>query len=252
MSLKGKTVLVLGATGNCGAPVVEFFDKEGAIVYGTARSQEKFEAVRKEYGWSDAVTYVESDFSSDDAAADSAKKIMDATGGNLLYVINNIGFVTVGKSVLEASSEDILAITSEEFLPSHRASREFIKLLGDTEGATVTIVSGGLGHGLFPGVSKIFGGGFKNGMLINSVSCFNAAIVDDGLKVSVCGACIWFGVSRKGETENQFGFPSDVESGPVLGAAFAAMAIGKKAGQNVDMKTLEDAVEVGKEYKQDD
>ena len=175
---------------------------------------------------------------------------MDATGGDLLYVINNIGFGTGGKSILETTSEDILAITNEDFLPSHRASREFIKLLGDTEGATVTIVNGGLGHGLFPGWSKYCGRSFKNGILINSVSCFNAAIVDDSLKVSVCGACVWFSVSRKGETKNQFGLSSDIESGFKLAKAFATMAIGKKAGQNVDMKTVEEAEEVGKEYEQ--
>eukprot|EP00977_Amphora_coffeiformis_P019084 scaffold6899_cov183-Amphora_coffeaeformis.AAC.17 len=249
MSLKGKTVVILGATGNVGAAVVEFFDKEGAVVYGTSRTKEKFEQVRKEYGWSDAVTYVDSDFSSDEAAAESAKKIMDVTGGNLLYVVNNIGFATVGKSALEATSVDILGYTTQEFLPSHRASREFIKLLGNTEGASVTISSGGFGHGLGPGMSKLFGGSIKNVMLINSVSCFNSAIVDDGLKVTVSSACIWFGVSRQGQEKNQFGFPSDVESGPKLGAAYAALAIGKKAGEVVDLKAIEDAMEVGKMYE---
>ena len=249
MSLKGKTVVVLGATGNVGAAVVEFFDKEGALVFGTSRTKEKFEDVRSEYGWSDTVTYVDADFDSDEAAADSAKKILDATDGKLLYVVNNIGFATVGKSALEATSEDILGYTTDEFLPSHRASREFIKLLGNTEGATVTISSGGFGYGLSPGMSKLYGGSIKNSMLINSVSCFNAAIVDDGLKVSVSSACIFFGVSRKGQGTNQFDFPSDVESGSKLATAFAALAIGKKAGQVVDLKSVEDAVEVGKEYK---
>mmetsp|Transcript_37499 Transcript_37499/g.81700 ORF Transcript_37499/g.81700 Transcript_37499/m.81700 type:complete len:250 (-) Transcript_37499:134-883(-) len=249
MSLKDKTVVVLGATGNVGAAVVEFFDKEGALVFGTSRSKEKFDQVRKEYGWSDAVTYVDSDFSSDEAAAESAKKIMDATDGKLLYVVNNIGFATVGKSALEATSEDILSMTTNEFLPSHRASREFIKLLGDKEGSTVTISSGGLGHGLQPGMSKFYGGSYKNVMLINSVSCFNSAIVDDGLKVSVCSACIWFGVSRKGEEKNQFGFPSETDSGEKLASAFATLAVGKKAGEVVDLKSVEVAVEVGKEYE---
>ena len=206
--------------------------------------------MRKEYGWSDAVTYVDADFSSDEKAAESAKNILDATDGNLLYVINNIGFATVGKSALEATSEDILGYSTNEFLPSHRASREFIKLLGQTEGATVTITSGGFGHGLGPGMSKLYGGSIKNVMLINSVSCFNSAIVDDGLKVSVSSACIWFGVSRKGEEKNQFGFPSDADSGTKLAGAFATLAIGKKAGEVVDLKTVEDAVAVEKEYKE--
>ena len=249
MSLKGKTVAVLGATGNVGAAIVEFFDKEGAHVFGTSRSKEKFDHVRKEYGWSDAVTYVDSDFSSDEAAAESAKKIMEATEGKLLYVVNNVGFATVGKSALEATTEDILGFTNDEFLPSHRASREFIKLLGDKEGSTVTISSGGFGHGLQPSMSKLYGGSIKNAMLINSVSCFHSAIVDDGLKVSVSSACIWFGVSRKGEEKNQFGFPSDVNSGSKLATAFATLAVGKKAGEVVDLKTVEDAVEVGKDYE---
>lgn len=249
MSLKGKTVLVLGATGNVGAAVVELFDKEGALVFGTSRTKEKFEQVRTEYGWSDAVTYVEADFDSDEAAATSAKKIMDLTEGKLLYVINNIGFATVGKSALEATTEDMMGYVQGEFLPSHRASREFIKLLGQTEGATVTISSGGFGHGLHPGMSKLYGGSLKNVMLINSLSCFNAAIVDDGLKVSVSSACIWFGVSRKNQDKNQFGMDSDKESGSKLASAYAALAIGKKSGQVVDLKTAEDAIEVGKEYE---
>jgi len=250
MSLKGKTVVVLGATGNVGAAVVELFDKEGATVFGTSRTKDKFEEVRQEYGWSDAVQYVEdSDFGSDPAAAASAKKILDATEGKLQYVVNNIGFATVGKSALEATSDDILGYLTNEFLPSHRASREFIKLLGDTEGATVTISSGGFGHGLFPGMSKMFGGSIKNACLINSLSCFHSAIVDDGLKVSVSSPCIWFGVSRKGQGTNQFGMSTDTESGSKLAKAFAACAIGKKAGQVVDLKTVEDAAEVGKEYE---
>lgn len=50
MSLKGKSIAILGATGNVGAAIVEYFDSQGAIVYGTARTQDKFEQVRKEYG----------------------------------------------------------------------------------------------------------------------------------------------------------------------------------------------------------
>jgi hypothetical protein len=247
-SLKGKTAVVLGATGNVGAAVVSYFDQQGAKVFGTARTQDKFEQVRKEYGWSDAVTFVESDFSSEEAAATSAQKIMDATDGKLMYVINNIGFATIGKSALEATTEDLLSYTTNEFLPSHRASKEFIKLLGNTEGASVTISSGGFGLGLWPGMSKVYGGSFKNSMLINSVSCFNAAIVDDGLKVSVSSACIFFGVSRKNQERNQFDMPCDIESGSKLAKAYAALALGKKAGEVVHLKAVEDAVELGKEY----
>ncbi len=225
-------------------------DKQGAVVFGTSRSSEKFESVRKEYGWSSSVKYVEgTDFDSDEAAEASAKKVWEVTGGNLLHVVNNIGFATVGKSALEATTEDIDQYVMKDFLPSFRASREFIKLLGKVEGSTVTISSGGFGYGLQPGMSKLYGGSAKNALLNNLSSCFNAAIVDDGLKVKCQVISIFFGVSRKGQDKNQFGFPTESDSGSKLALAYLALTTGKHAGRTVDVKTIQDAIEVGKDYE---
>lgn len=66
--------------------------------------------------------------------------------------------------------------------------------------------------------------------------------------MSVSSTCIWFGVSRKRQGKNPFGLDSHVESVTKLAKGFTAFAIGQKAGQLVDLKTVEDAEEVGKEY----
>ena len=251
MSVKGTTVVVLGATGNVGAAVVELFDKEGAVVFGTSRSSEKFESVRKEYGWSENVQFLEgTDFDSDEAAEASAKKIFEVTEGKLLHVVNNIGFATVGKSALEATTEDIGQYVMKDFLPIFRASKEFIKLLGDVEGSTVTISSGGFGYGLQPGMSKLYGGSAKNALLNNLSTCFNAAIIDDGLKVKCQVISIFFGVARKGQDKNQFGMPSDSDSGSKLAKAYLGLTVGKRAGTTVDVKAVADAVEVGNDYEE--
>jgi NAD(P)-dependent dehydrogenase (short-subunit alcohol dehydrogenase family) len=250
MSLKGKTVVVLGATGNVGAAVVELFDKEGAIVFGTSRSSAKFESVREEYGWSANVKFVEDiDFDSDDAAEAAAQKVWEATGGELLHVVNNIGLGTVGKTVLETTTEDIEQYVMKDFLPSFRASKEFVKLLGQVEGSTVTISSGGFGYGLMPGMSKMYGASAKNALLNNLASCFNAAIVDNGLKVKCQVIPIFFSISRKGQDKNQLGFPSEIDSGAKVAQAYLALTTGKRAGHTIDVKTIEDAIEVGKDYE---
>ena len=165
---------------------------------------------------------------------------MDASDGKLLHVISNIGFATVGKSALEMTTADFDTMFNDEFLPSFRAAQQFIKLLGDVEGSTVTLSSGGFGYGLQPTMSKLYGGSVKNALLNNTASCFNAAVVDDGLKVKVQVVSIFYGVSRKGETKNQFGFPSDPESGHKTAQGFLAVLSGKQAGTVVDLKTAED------------
>ena len=247
MSLEGKVIAVLGATGNVGAAIVELFDKEGAKVYGTSRSEEKFESVRKEYGWSDKVKYAQSDFSTDEAAVETASKIMKLTGGKLLHVVSNIGFATIGKSALEYGTEDMLSMINNELLPSFRASQAFIKELGNTEGSTVTLTAGGFGYGLKPTMSSLYGGSIKNAILMNLATCFDAAIVDDGLKTSAQVVSIFYGVSRKGEKQNQWGFPADESSGLGSAKAFLAALTGKFAGQIMDMKKPEDGEKFLKE-----
>ena len=87
---------------------------------------------------------------------------------------------------------------------------------------------------------ELYGGSVKNAILMNLATCFNAAIVDDGLKTSAQVVSIFYGVSRKGEKTNQWGFPADEASGSKSAKAFLAALSGKFAGQVMDLKSPED------------
>ncbi len=108
--LTGKKVLVTGATGGIGAEICRVFAKQGAIVTGTGRRQEKLNELRDELG-ADSFYPLVADLSDAEQVKDVVPKAIDLMGG-IDILVNNAGITKDGLSMRmkESDFDDVIAV----------------------------------------------------------------------------------------------------------------------------------------------
>ncbi|CAL5223779.1 g6345 [Coccomyxa viridis] len=101
--LKGKNVLLTGASRGIGRAIAEAYAKNGARLFIVARTTEKLEEVKEscEKLGSPEVTILEADMLQEDDLA----KISEAVKGEVDVLVNNAGMATSG-SILEGSPDE--------------------------------------------------------------------------------------------------------------------------------------------------
>lgn len=153
-----------------------------------------------------------------------------------------MGFVVVAKAPTATSSEVAHIALEDGFFNTWLVAKAFLPALKPREGASFTMVSGGLAHGLgFPGAESLWLATAKNAIVNALTHGLAAETMND--KVRVNTLCIHFGVAPVGGTKNQLGMDAEHDT-LHLAPAFLAVADGKSRGQVICLHSWADVAKV--------
>lgn len=246
MSLQGKTIVIAGATGVVGSGVVRHALDAGATVVGISRSADKLGQLRSTIGIGPSEPFREviGDFNSEDAAGKAKEAVAAALRGAAIdHVVSNVGFVVVDKAPTATSLDVARRALDDGFFNNWLVAKAFLPALKSRDGASFTMVSGGLAHGLppFPGAETMWLATSKNA-IVNALTHGLAAETKSD-KVRVNTICIHFGVAPVGGKKNQLGMDAEHDT-LHLAPAFLALAEGTTRGQVVCLNTWADVAKV--------
>ena len=244
MSFEHRTVVVIGATGVVGGGVVRKYLDAGATVVGVSRSAANLEKLRQQMGISgrDAFQSVVADFK-DEPSADQAKEAILSVipGGAIDHVVSVQGFVEFAKPPTHSSLDALKSALSDGLYNNYLAAKALLPELKSRDGASFTLVSGGLAH--FPPPNPALWLGTVKNAAINALTYALAAETSNN-KVRVNTICIHFGVAPVGGSQNQFGMPSEGDT-LRLAPAFLGLARGTQKGQVLCLSSWADAERLG-------
>jgi NAD(P)-dependent dehydrogenase (short-subunit alcohol dehydrogenase family) len=153
---------------------------------------------------------------------------LKALGGKAIdHVVSVQGFVAFGKAPTETPINALRGALDDGLYNNLLAAQTFLPDMKNRDGATFTLVSGGLAHIPPPNVA-VWLATIKNA----SLNALNLALAAETAndKVRVNTVCIHFGVAAPGGTKNQLGLPAERDT-LALGPAFLGLARGTQKGQ---------------------
>lgn len=240
MLANNQVVVVLGATGVVGSGAVRKFLDAGATVVGVSRSAQKLAELKTllELGADAPFHAVVGDFT-DEASAAATRQAVDAAlaGRASDHVVSVQGFVSIVQAPTDTALAAVKQALDDGFYNNYLAAKVFLPDLKAREGASFTLVSGGLAH--FPPPSPTMWLATVKNAALNAL---NHALASETARdaVRVNTICIHFSVAPIGGDKNQFGMPA--ESTTVrLGAAFVGLARGAHKGQLLCLSSFADA-----------
>lgn len=244
MSFAQQTVVVIGATGVVGGGVVRRYLDAGAKVVGVSRSAANLEKLRQQQhiGQGEAFVPVVADFK-DEPAADKAKEaILAAIAGEALHhVVSAQGFVEFAKPPTHSSLDTLKGALDDGLYNNFLAAKALLPELKGRQGASFTLVSGGLAH--FPPPNPALWLGTIKNAALNALTYALAAETANN-KVRVNTVCIHFGVAPVGGSQNQFGMPAEGDT-LRLAPAFLGVAQGTQKGQVICLGSWAEAEQLG-------
>lgn len=244
MSFENRTVVVIGATGVVGGGVVRKYLDAGATVVGVSRSAANLEKLKQQMGISgrDAFHSVVADFK-DEPSADQAKEsiLSVVPGGAIDHVVSVQGFVEFAKPPTHSSLDALKSALNDGLYNNFLAAKALLPDLKGRDGASFTLVSGGLAH--FPPPNPALWLGTVKNAALNALTYALAAETSNN-KVRVNTICIHFGVAPVGGSQNQFGMPSEGDT-LRLAPAFLGVARGTQKGQVICLGSWTDAERLG-------
>ena len=234
----GKTVVVLGASGVVGTGIVRRFLDSGATVVAVSRSAANLDKLKERIAVAGHEPFhaVVGDFDTDDAARAAFDAISVKIGGAAIdHVITSQGFPNMTRAASITPVAELQTVLEAGLYNTLRAAQVFLPGLKAREGASFTLVSGGLAH-VPPPMPGLWLGTVKNAA-VNALSLALAAeTAKDAVRVNT--VCIHFGVAPPGESKNQFGMPAkDTMS---LAPAFLSIARGMQKGKVLCLASLQD------------
>lgn len=137
LHLKGKVVVVTGASKGIGLSVVESLVREGAqVVAGSRTSTPELDALAAEHD----VTLVPVDLSTAEGPETLVREAVERHG-RIDVLVNNVGAAEPRGSFLEVSDEDWQKVFGLTFFSAVRASRAALPHLLAAEGASIVNIS---------------------------------------------------------------------------------------------------------------
>lgn len=141
--LKGKTVVVTGASQGLGKAIATEFASEGAHVYISSRNEEKLQAavkkIREKTG-NKEVNYAVCDMKNDDQIQSLVQKVVEKYGG-VDVLVNNAGGPPAGK-FMDMSDDEWFGAFEQNLLSVVRATKKVIPYMKKQEaGRIVNITS---------------------------------------------------------------------------------------------------------------
>jgi len=244
MAFQGKTVVVIGASGVVGSGVVRKYLDAGARVIGVSRSEGNLAKLRKTMSIGAGASFrgVVGDFRDENAASAARKSITSALDGAAIdHVVSVQGFAAFAKAPTETPVDDLRRALDDGLLNNYLAGKVLLPDLRSRDGATFTLVSGGLAH-IPPPVPTLWLGTVKNAALNALTHAFASETAND--KVRVNTVCIHFGVAPLGGNRNQFGMDAEGDT-MRLAPAFLGIARGTQKGQLICLGGWADADKLG-------
>lgn len=235
MSVSGKNVLVLGGTGVVGTGIINAFLEAGAHVIAVARSASKATELESKFQGKPLKTLVGGFDSAEQATKSKDDVVKILGGGTLNHIVSTLGFALVGETPVSKGSITLLHDTLKDIEPTFFSIGAFLDLVKDTEGASYTVVNGGLRHNCF--MPNMWSATVKNTALDGIILSLYKETED--AKVRANCVCIHFGVAPHGGTANQWGMPSSDTYD--LGPVFVKVATNAIKGESVCLNSIEDA-----------
>lgn len=243
MSFSNQVVVVIGATGVVGSGVVRKYLDAGATVVGVSRSEENLTKLKTLLNIGDNEPFhgVVGDFKDEASAQAAYDAVSAAVGGKAIdHVVTVQGFVTMTQSVLGTPLTVLKSAFDDGLYNNFLAAKVFLPQLKDRDGASFTLVSGGLAH-IPPPMAAVWLGGVK-GAAINALT--NALITETAQdKVRVNTVCIHFGVAPIGSDKNQFGMPTQ-GNGLRLAPIFLHLAGGTTKSKILCINSFDEAEQI--------
>jgi len=240
MALKGKTAVVLGASGYVGSGAVVQLLAAGAVVVAVGRTEAKLLELKGKLSKEHVGNFrhVAGDLAQDSHFEALKSKIAQVLGGQPVdHVVSSMGFVKTTGGVLASSLADLKDAFEEGLYPNYLAARAFLPDLKKRAGTTFTLTSGGLAH-IPPPAPSLWLGTVKNAALNGLSLALFGDTKDDAVRVNT--VCIHVPVAPIGSTDgkNQWGFvgPNTLE----LGSVYVAIARGQHKGQLICLGSLEE------------
>jgi NAD(P)-dependent dehydrogenase (short-subunit alcohol dehydrogenase family) len=240
MSFKDQNVVVIGATGVVGSGVVRKYLDAGATVVGVSRVADNIEKLKQTISIKEGEAFhgVVGEFK-DDASAAAVKNAVSAVLGGkpIQHIVSVQGFITFAKTPTETPIATLRSAFDDGLYNNLLAAQAFLPEMKGQDGASFTLVSGGLAH-IPPPMIRLWLATIKNA----SINALNRALAAETTndKVRVNTICIHFGVASVGGDKNQFGMPSERDT-LGLGAAFLGVAKGTQKGQLICLGSWADA-----------
>jgi len=233
--LSGKIAVVLGATGIVGSGATYNYLLEGATVVGIGRDKAKLAELAKKLGdlAKHFVPVVHTDYSDEKAATSLREAVYAALpkDSKIDHVVAAAGFVTPSDAPSKGGVKDLKKAFDEGLYPNVILVQALLSEVKQREGATFSLVSGGLAHFSGPDYLGVWTASVKGAAINALYNTVVAEVAKDGGKVRVGNYCIHYGVAYHGQDKNQWGMPGlDTH---VLGGAFTAFAIGSAKGRHV-------------------
>ena len=206
MSLAGKSVVILGATGNVGSGAAHALLAQGATVVLVGRDSAKLQALKTKLGNAANAHIVEGKFDTEHHAASTRDHVLKALGGKQYdHVISSLAFFNNAAAWATATPlADVQKALKDGFEPHFNAAHAFLPSLKNVEGSSFTIVSGGLAH--FTPAPALWLATLKNATLNTFTNVLVAETAAD--KVRVNCFCIHFGIAEFDGKKNQMGMDS--------------------------------------------
>lgn len=239
MSIEHQTVVILGATGVVGSGVVRAYLNQGATVVGVSRSADKLNQLKQQLDIKDSEPFlgVVGDFTDEPTAESTQHAVATALAGKPIdHVVSILGFVNYSKAPTEAPLSDLKGALADGLYNTFLASKVFLPQIKERDGATYTLVSGGLAH-MQPPMPALWLATVKNAAL-NALTLALAGETANS-KVRVNTLCIHFGVAPVGGNKNQFGMPAESDT-LRLGPAFVGLTRGTQKGQVICLSSFAD------------
>lgn len=246
MTLASKHVVVVGATGVVGSGIVRSYLDAGATVVGVSRSADNLArlAEQMKIGPGEPFHAVVGDFR-DEASATAARQAVAAALGDrpIDHVVTVQGFVVFAPPPTAAPVAILEGALADGLYNNLLAAKVFLPDLKAREGASFTLVSGGLAH--FPPPNPALWLGTVKNAAINALT-YALASETAGDQVRVNTICIHFGVAPVGGDRNQFGMVAEGNT-LRLAPAFLAVARGTRRGEVICLKSWADADKLGRD-----
>lgn len=220
-----------------GKGAVVAFLNQGHHVIVTTRDASKTAALKADLEKNGAkstakLDVVAAEFNTD-AAAKAAFEAVSAKGP-IKHVISVLGFVTPSPVPASQTTPDALnAVLDEGFWPSLRSINNFVPHLKDQEGASFTLLSGGLAHFVYEAAPPLWTGTLKNSFVNTLGMVLEAELRSAKLRFNV--ACLHYSVTWADAGQNQLGMPSAQNTND-FGVVFPAIASGNVRSQTLCFK----------------
>jgi NAD(P)-dependent dehydrogenase (short-subunit alcohol dehydrogenase family) len=244
MSFNNQVAVVIGASGVVGSGVVRKLLDSGAEVVAVSRSAANLERLREQIKVSASEPFlpVVADFKDPSTAEQAHAAVTAALGGKPIdHIVSVQGFAVVSKAPTDTDFDVMKDALADGLYNNFLAAKVFLPALKDREGASFTLVSGGLAH--FPPPNPALWLGTVKNAALNGLSY---ALISETAqsKVRVNTICIHFGVAPIGGNKNQFGMNADGDS-LRLAPAFLGVARGSVKGKILCLSSWAEAEKLG-------